>query len=83
VISLFVLMKRLALAIAFNVLELAAGIIMVLCLTERPAKAYADPGSGALMWQLIFASVVSLGFHFRKLRVWFARHWPRRRDPTG
>jgi hypothetical protein len=40
--------------------------------------AYADPGSGAILWQLFFASVVSVGFHFRKLRLWIARRWSRR-----
>ena len=72
-----------AVRIVLNLLEFVAVVLLVLCITERPAKAYADPGSGAVLWQLFFASIVSIGFHFRKMRVWFASRWPRRRDPTA
>ena len=70
--------KTLTIRAFLTLLELAAGIVLVLCLTEQPAKAYADPGSGAVLWQIFFASLVSIGFHFRKLRTWFASRWPRR-----
>jgi hypothetical protein len=63
---------------ALALFELAAGIVLALCVVGQPAKAYADPGSGAVLWQLFFASIVSIGFHFRKLRFWFAKHWPRK-----
>jgi hypothetical protein len=53
--------------------ELAAGAVLFFCLCAQPAKAYADPGSGALLYQLILASIVSVGFHFRKLLCWFRR----------
>jgi hypothetical protein len=76
-----ILTKRLALQAALILFELAVGILLVFCLTEQPVKAYADPGSGAVLWQLLFASIVSIGFRFRKLRLWFASRWPRRRDP--
>jgi hypothetical protein len=59
-------------------LELAAGMLLVLCATGQPAKAYADPSSGALLWQLFFASIVSVGFHFRKVRLWLTRRRTRR-----
>jgi hypothetical protein len=62
---------RIAVKGATTLFELAAGIIVVLCVTGPEAKAYADPGSGAVLWQLFFASIVSIGFHFRKLRLWF------------
>lgn len=58
--------------------QLLSGILVAFCLTADPAKAYADPGSGAVLWQLLFASIVSVGFHFRKLRLWIARRWTRR-----
>jgi hypothetical protein len=64
-------------------LDLVAGIVLVFCLSEQPAKAYADPGSGAVLWQLFFASIVSIGFHFRKLRLWFTNRRSRRRNPAG
>lgn len=64
-------------------LNLVAGIVLVFCLSEQPAKAYADPGSGAVLWQLFFASIVSIGFHFRKVRLWFTSKRSRHRDPAG
>ena len=74
---------RLAGKITSVLLDLVAGIVLVFCLSEQPAKAYADPGSGAVLWQLFFASIVSIGFHFRKLRLWFTSKRSRRRDPAG
>lgn len=52
--------------------------LVALVLTGLPASAYADPGSGAVLWQLFFASIVSIGFHFRKLRVWISGRRTRR-----
>jgi hypothetical protein len=56
-------------------MELAASAVLAFCvafcITGPQAKAYADPGSGAVLWQLFFASIVSIGFQFRKLRQWF------------
>jgi hypothetical protein len=75
--------KRVVVQFVLNLFELAFGIALVFCVTEQPAKAYADPGSGAILWQLFFASIVSIGFHFRKLRLWVTTRWPRRRDPTS
>jgi hypothetical protein len=68
--------QRLAARLAVIFGELAAGLIVTFCVVSQPAKAYADPGSGAVLWQLFFASVVSVGFHFRKLRFWLAKRWP-------
>jgi len=63
----------------FNVLfRIALGLLVAMVLTERQASAYADPSSGALLWQLFFASIVSIGFHFRKLRVWITNRWLKR-----
>ncbi|HEY3837938.1 MAG TPA: hypothetical protein VGL72_15255 [Bryobacteraceae bacterium] len=61
-------------------LQTAAGLFVAFCLTQQEAKAYADPGSGAVLWQLLFASIVSIGFHFRKLRLWFTSRRSRRDD---
>jgi hypothetical protein len=70
----FIFNKRLA----GNALEAAIGIVLAFSIVAQPARAYADPGSGAVLWQLFFASIVSLGFHFRKLRQWFSSRWQRR-----
>jgi hypothetical protein len=66
------------LRIALALFELAIGAIVTFILIEGPAQAYTDPGSGAVLWQLLFASIVSIGFHFRKLRLWLT-NWRSRR----
>ena len=59
-------------------IEFLLGLAVVLPVTGQPAHAYTDPGSGAVLWQLFFASIVSIGFQFRRLRTWFTKRWPRR-----
>lgn len=40
---------------------------------------YTDPGSGALLWQVLMAGVVGLLFYVRKFTSWF-RGKNRKRD---
>ncbi len=53
----------------------AAKVLFLLALamfaTEREARAYADPGSGALIWQMLAGVFVGIGFYFRRLTSWF------------
>ena len=46
-------------------------VIGLLIATERPAHAYADPGSGALIWQIVAAGFVGLMFYVRRFTSWF------------
>jgi hypothetical protein len=46
-------------------------VIGLMLATERPAQAYADPGSGALIWQIVAAGFVGLMFYVRKFTSWF------------
>jgi hypothetical protein len=39
--------------------------------TEREARAYTDPGSGMLIWQMLVAGFVGVMFYFRRLTSWF------------
>jgi hypothetical protein len=39
--------------------------------TEREARAYADPGSGALIWQMPVGVFVGIGFYFQRHISWF------------
>jgi hypothetical protein len=39
--------------------------------TEREARAYTDPGSGALIWQMLVAGLVGVSFYFRRITNWF------------
>ena len=56
-------------------LHLPLRIIFLLALamfaTEREAHAYTDPGTGALIWQMLVAGLVGVGFYFRRITSWF------------
>lgn len=46
--------------------------------TEREARAYTDPGTGALIWQMAVAGLVGVSFYFRRITAWFkSRKGPR------
>jgi hypothetical protein len=46
-------------------------IALAMFATERQACAYTDPGSGALIWQMLVAGLVGVGFYFRRITAWF------------
>jgi hypothetical protein len=46
-------------------------IALGLIATERPALAYVDPGTGAIIWQSILALVAGIAFSFRRINFWF------------
>lgn len=46
-------------------------VLMVLIGTERPAHAYTDPGTGAMIWQMLVAGFVGAAFYFRRFTTWF------------
>jgi len=46
-------------------------IALVMFATEQQARAYTDPGTGALIWQMLVAGLVGVGFYFRRLTSWF------------
>ena len=56
-------------------LNLPVRIIFLMALamfaTEREARAYTDPGSGALIWQMAVAGLVGVSFYFRRIATWF------------
>jgi nitrate/nitrite transporter NarK len=39
--------------------------------TEREARAYTDPGTGALIWQMLLAGIAGAAFYFRRITSWF------------
>jgi hypothetical protein len=50
----------------------AAVLVLVLLLAaERPLAAYTDPGSGALLWQILVAGFIGAMFYVRKFTKWF------------
>lgn len=44
--------------------------LLLLVSTERPAKAYVNPGSGALVWQGMLAALVGTAFYLRRIAGW-------------
>ena len=52
-------------------LRAMALIALAMFATEREARAYTDPGSGALIWQMLVAGLVGVSFYFRRITAWF------------
>jgi hypothetical protein len=46
---------------------------------ERPAYAYTDPGTGALIWQMVAAAFVGVVFYLRRFTTWL--RFSRKRNP--
>src|SRR5712692_4844955 len=55
-------------------------VILVLCVT--PAHAYTDPGTGALIWQMLLAASVGVMFYARRMVSW-VRALMNRRPAAG
>ena len=51
--------------------RLALIAVGVLIAAQRPAYAYTDPGSGALILQLILAASFGVMFYLRRIISWF------------
>lgn len=50
----------------------ALALVLVLLIgTEREARAYTDPGTGAMIWQMLVAGFVGAAFYFRRFTTWF------------
>jgi hypothetical protein len=46
-------------------------LVLAMFATEHEARAYTDPGSGALIWQMAVAGLVGVSFYFRRITAWF------------
>ncbi|MEO8598131.1 MAG: hypothetical protein ABI759_32725 [Candidatus Solibacter sp.] len=49
-------------------------LCVLLLATPRPAYAYVDPGSGAMVWQVVAAGVIGSLFYVRKIFTWVRDH---------
>jgi hypothetical protein len=50
----------------------AAGFLLLLLIAvECPARAYTDPGTGTMMYQILGAAFLGVGFYTRKVIRWF------------
>jgi hypothetical protein len=45
----------------------ALTLLLFIMTVPRPAQAYVDPGSGAMVWQMLAAAVVGCGFYVHKI----------------
>lgn len=45
-------------------------LLLLILLCEQTASAYTDPGSGALLWQILVAGFVGGLYYVRKLLSW-------------
>ncbi|MGA2328060.1 MAG: hypothetical protein ABSH05_17415 [Bryobacteraceae bacterium] len=52
--------------------------LFLLIASERNLKAYADPGSGALIWQVLVAGAIGVLYYLRKITAFF-----RKKDRDG
>jgi nitrate/nitrite transporter NarK len=48
-------------------------LLVLLIGTEREARAYTDPGTGAMIWQMLVAGFVGAAFYFRRFTTWFKK----------
>ena len=48
-------------------------LLFLLLALEVPASAYTDPGSGALLWQMLVAAFMGSLFYARRVVAWFRR----------
>ena len=49
-------------------------VVLLAILGEKPAHAYSDPGSGALLWQVMISGVVGTLYYLRR----FAAFWKKK-----
>lgn len=61
--------SRIVSGVRASAAPLAMLLLLLIC-TERPAAAYVDPGSGALVWQGMLASLLGAVFYFRRSIAW-------------
>jgi hypothetical protein len=45
-------------------------LLLILILSEGRVHAYIDPGTGSMLWQVLFAAGVGTLFYVRKVFVW-------------
>lgn len=52
--------------------------LAVLIVAQTRVYAYADPGSGTLIWQMLLAAAFGLVFYLRRIMAWFRSRSPDR-----
>ena len=57
--------------------------VAILIIAETRVYAYTDPGSGALIWQILVAACFGVMFYVRRIMNWLRRSKPRKGDGAG
>jgi hypothetical protein len=65
--------SRFAADYARDTLRALPFLLGLLIATRGEARAYTDPGTGALLWQMLAAGFVGAMFYVRKFTKWFRR----------
>ena len=65
-----------------NIHRVLAGLslLALLLAVPRPASAYVDPGSGAMVWQILAAMGLGLVFYLRRAGEWLSRTFQSKPD---
>lgn len=45
-------------------------LLIILLATPQPARAYVDPGTGSMLWQMAAAAVIGSLFYVKKILRW-------------
>ena len=57
----------------FNFCAAVGSTLLILIAFPQNMYGYTDPGSGALLWQILSAAFVGVVFYLHRLRSWFKR----------
>jgi len=71
--NLFSAQGRTARGVKGGQVSIALLVVFLLFGSAAEAKAYADPGTGALLWQSLMAMLAGVGYYMRK-RFWARRN---------
>ena len=69
-----------------SILPTAYGLLtlcLLLLAIPQPAHAYVDPGSGAMVWQVLAAAAIGSLFYVRKVFTWVRDHLGVRTAPSA
>ena len=64
-------LKNRVVPIVRNIGKALPVLLLLSFATEEEARAYTDPGTGAMIWQMVAAGAVGVIFYFRKFLTRF------------
>ncbi len=58
---------------SLNICLRGCGLLLLLAASERSLKAYSDPGSGALLWQVLAGAAIGALYYLRRIVAFFQK----------